>query len=273
MLTQVADGVLVHRSEILQNNTVVVRGEAGALLVDPGITSGEMSCLARDLAELGQPAAAGFATHPDWDHVLWQDDLGDVPRYGTARCAAFMRSFRSDPKWREHAEQALPPEVAGETPLELFGLITALPDGNDWLAWDGPRIRIIEHRAHAQGHAALLVEEAGVLIAGDMLSDLFVPMLDFDDDADPIEDYLAALRLFESVAGGAGVVVPGHGTASSGQLRERIEQDRAYVLALRDGKEPDDPRVGSGVRPGWEWVVDIHTGQAQTYAEWARSRG
>jgi len=38
MLRQVAEGVLVHQSELLQNNTVVVQGRAGVLLIDPGIT-------------------------------------------------------------------------------------------------------------------------------------------------------------------------------------------------------------------------------------------
>ncbi|MFC7830014.1 hypothetical protein [Streptomyces sp. NPDC057375] len=65
MLTPVADGVLVHQSELLRNNTVVVQGEAGVLVVDPGLTTGEMSCLAEDLRRLGQPVVAGFATHPD----------------------------------------------------------------------------------------------------------------------------------------------------------------------------------------------------------------
>jgi hypothetical protein len=31
---------------------------------------------------------AGFATHPDWDHVLWDAALGDAPRFGTTRGAA-----------------------------------------------------------------------------------------------------------------------------------------------------------------------------------------
>ena len=44
MLTAVAEGVLVHQSELLQNNTVVVQGRAGMLLVDPGITASEMAC-------------------------------------------------------------------------------------------------------------------------------------------------------------------------------------------------------------------------------------
>jgi glyoxylase-like metal-dependent hydrolase (beta-lactamase superfamily II) len=43
MLRQVADGVLIHQSELLQNNTIVVQGRAGALLIDPGLTGDEFS--------------------------------------------------------------------------------------------------------------------------------------------------------------------------------------------------------------------------------------
>ena len=41
MLTQVAEGVLVHQSELLLNNTAVVQGRAGVLLIDAGITGEE----------------------------------------------------------------------------------------------------------------------------------------------------------------------------------------------------------------------------------------
>ena len=174
MLTQVAEGVLVHRSELLQNNAVVVQGRAGVLLVDPGITGDEMACLANDLRELGQRVVAGFATHPDWDHVLWHAELGEAPRYGTARSAASMRDLLSNADWKARVAEMLPPEIADETPLDLFGLITGLPAGAAQIPWDGPDVRIIEHPAHAQGHAALLIEERGVLVAGDMLSDILI---------------------------------------------------------------------------------------------------
>jgi hypothetical protein len=49
MLTQVGEGVLVHQSELLQNNAVVAQGRAGVLLIDPGIQGSEMACLANDL--------------------------------------------------------------------------------------------------------------------------------------------------------------------------------------------------------------------------------
>jgi glyoxylase-like metal-dependent hydrolase (beta-lactamase superfamily II) len=68
MLKQVAEGVLVHQSELLQNNAVVVQDRAGVLLIDPGITGDEMADLAKDIHELGQPVVAGFSTLPDWGH-------------------------------------------------------------------------------------------------------------------------------------------------------------------------------------------------------------
>ena len=270
-MRQVADGVLVHRSELLQNNAVVVQGGAGVLLIDPGITGDEMVDLANDLRESGPSVLAGFATHPHWDHVLWHTALGEAPRYGTARCADEMRDLLSNADWKARVAEGLPQEVAEEVPLDLFGLITGLPAESALIPWDGPDVRILEHRAHAQGHAALFIEEHGVLVAGDMLSDVLIPMLDLSA-ADPIEDYLTALALFESVASDADVVVPGHGSVGvADQVRARIDQDLAYVHALREGRDPSDPRIGPSAKPGWEWVSDVHSWQLQRLRE--RSEG
>lgn len=272
MLTQVAEGVLVHESVFVQSNAVVVQGDAGVLLIDPGIAESEIDCLANDLGELGRPVVAGFSTHPDWDHVLWHARLGSAPRYGTARGAAAIREQLSEPDAKERiAGHLVETEVAGQVPLDLLGLITGLPAEITHVPWDGPAARILEHRAHAPGHAALLIEERGVLVAGDMLSDVLVPMLDLDA-AEPIEDYLAALELFKSVASDVEVVVPGHGSVGGAdQVRVRIELDRAYVQALRAGSVPVDPRVGPTARPGWEWVAYVHEGQLQRLAQAGKS--
>jgi glyoxylase-like metal-dependent hydrolase (beta-lactamase superfamily II) len=269
MLRSVAEGVWTHQSALLENNAVVVQGESGALVVDPGLTASEMACLAGDLRGLGHGVVAGFATHPDWDHVLWHPELGDAPRYGTARCAAVMAAFRSDPDWKARAAEALPPEIAEEVPLDLFGRITALPVGAVQIPWEGPRVQVIELPAHAPGHAALFVEERGVLIAGDMLSDVLVPNLDvLNDTNDPIAEYLVGLQRLEDVAAEADVVVPGHGSAGGAEaLRARIELDREYVLALAAGRVPGDLRVGATAKPGWEWTTDISAEQVQRLAE------
>ncbi|MEJ3658386.1 MBL fold metallo-hydrolase [Actinomycetes bacterium KLBMP 9759] len=266
MLTQVAEGVLVHQSELLQNNAVVVQDQAGVLVVDPGITESEMACLATDIRESGRPVVAGFSTHPDWDHVLWHTDLGEAPRYGTARCAEFMRDLLSKAGWKARVAEGLPPEIADDIPLDLFGLVTALPAGTARVPWDGPEVRIVEHPAHAEGHAALLIEARGVLVAGDMLSDILMPFPDLAA-ANPIEDYLVGLRLLESVAGDVDVLVPGHGSVcGSDEIRGRIELDREYVQALRDGRVPDDPRIGPSATYGTDWLPAVYEWQAQQLA-------
>ena len=266
MLRQVAEGVLIHESEFMQSNAVVVQGRAGVLLIDPGVTGDEIACLANDLRELGQLVVAGFSTHPHWDHLLWHARLGAAPRYGTARCTATVRDRLSDAGAKARVAALIPPDIAEQVPLDLLGLITGLPAEMARIPWNGPQVRIIEHQAHAPGHAALLIEERGVLVAGDMLSDVLIPMLDLNA-ADPIEDYLAALRLLEGVAGDVDVVVPGHGSIGGAeQVHARIDQDRAYLHALRDADVLSDPRVGPSATFGKDWLPGVHERQLQHLA-------
>jgi glyoxylase-like metal-dependent hydrolase (beta-lactamase superfamily II) len=224
-----------------------------------------MACLANDLSDLGQTVVAGFSTHPHWDHLLWHASLGEAPRYATARCAAIVRDRLSDARTKARIAELIPPDIVDQVPLDLLGPITGLPAETERIPWDGPQARIIEHQAHAPGHAALLIEERGVLVAGDLLSDVLIPLLDLNNSADPIEDYLAALRLLEGVAGDVGVVVPGHGSvAEADQIHARIEQDRAYLHAVRDAQVVSDQRVGpSGT---YDWMAGVHERQLQNLA-------
>jgi glyoxylase-like metal-dependent hydrolase (beta-lactamase superfamily II) len=234
----------------------------------------EMADLADDLRELDQPVVAGFSTHPHWDHLLWHARLGAPPRYGTARCAASSRAWLSDAGAPARIAELIPPDIVEQVPLDLLGHITGLPAEVAQVPWDGPGVRIVEHQAHAPGHAALVIEVRGVLIAGDMLSDVLIPMLDLNGSADPIGDYLAALRRLEAAAGETEVVVPGHGSVGGGgQVRARLELDRAYVHALRDGGVLEDPRISPSATFGKGWLPDVHERQrkgltAERRASW-----
>jgi glyoxylase-like metal-dependent hydrolase (beta-lactamase superfamily II) len=267
VLRQVAEGVLIHESDFIQSNAIVVQGRTGVLLIDPGITGSEMADLAKDLHEVGQPVVAGFSTHPHWDHLLWHASFGEAPRYGTARCAADIQDLLSKADWKAQVAEVLPPDIGEEIPVDdLFGLITGLPAETAQIPWDGPEVRIIEHQAHARGHAALLIEERGALVAGDMLSDILIPFLNLEA-ADPIGDYLAALELLEGAADDVDVTITGHGSVGAAdQVRARIKQDRAYVQALREGGVPDDPRVSPSATFGQGWLPGVHEWQSTQLA-------
>jgi glyoxylase-like metal-dependent hydrolase (beta-lactamase superfamily II) len=251
MLNEVADGVWVRQSEWVWSNATVVRAEAGLILVDPGIAGADLEQLADDVDRLGIPVVAGFSTHLHWDHLLWHSRFGDVPRYATRASADAAGAVR------ERAQEMAAGSASG-IPLDLIGHLTPLPA-------DGGPVpgEIVEHEAHAIGHAAVLLRDRGVLIAGDMLSDVLIPLLD-PRRPDQVSAYGAALdRLGEAVSH-VDVVVPGHGAVAEGpEVAARLAADRAYLEALRRGEDPVDARLEQ------DWLSGPH----QSNQELARLSG
>ena len=93
--------------------------------------------------------------------------------------AEALRHPRRRPRCQSspRAGAAMAAESASGIPLDLVALVTPVPA-------DGGQVpgEIIEHQAHAVGHAAVLLADRGVLLAGDMLSDVLIPLFDFRQD-------------------------------------------------------------------------------------------
>jgi glyoxylase-like metal-dependent hydrolase (beta-lactamase superfamily II) len=220
------------------------------ILIDPGIEGSELNELGDDLDRLGVPVVAGFSTHPHWDHLVWHARFGDVPRYATAAGAQVAGETREQ-------QQEGAAEEASDVPLDLVALVTPLPA-------DGGPVpgEIIEHQAHAVGHAAVLLADRGVLLAGDMLSDVLIPLFDSRQD-DQAGAYETALDQLGEAASHVDVVIPGHGAVAEGpEVAARLAADRAYIDALRRGEEPVDARLEQ------DWLYGIH----QSNVEQARGR-
>lgn len=257
-LVEVAPDVWVATAEIWTTTSTVVVGRGGeTLVVDPAVTVAEVDALAESVRVRGWRVTAGFATHPHWDHVLWSRAWGDARRWATARAAQTAR--RRATELVDAAEAAAPGHDPG-----LVGALTPLPRGATRLPWpvgtecDPGAVRVVEHDAHAPGHAAVLVR--GVLLAGDMLSDVEVPLVDTGSRF-PVRTYRGALGALELAAREADVLVPGHGTPAVGRdaVAERFAADHAYLDALeaavgRDGVTVEDPRLAG-------YVATWHDGQ------------
>ncbi|HUB41086.1 MAG TPA: MBL fold metallo-hydrolase [Streptosporangiaceae bacterium] len=246
-LAEVAAGVLVATAVQYTTTSTVVLGAGGScLVVDPSVTVAEVSGLADELARRNLRPVAGWATHAHWDHLLWCAELGDVPRYSTQRGVELAQRERAG--LIEGVNAAAPGHD-----MDVFARLTVL-DGNR-IPWDGPATMLVEHDAHEVGHGAIFLPETGTLLAGDMLSDLEIPLL-YPGDPDPVGQYRAGLELLAALDV-VRTVVPGHGNVGDAiEFRRRVDADRRYLDKLESGvREADDERIGSA------WLVSEHERQ------------
>jgi len=249
-LAEVADGVLVGTSELYLTTTTVVVGRAGrCLVIDPAITPADLAVLAAELAGRGLRPVVGWSTHPHWDHVLWSAALGDAPRFAAPAAAAAAAAGRAG--LAAEAERSAPGHDLG-----LLGVLTPLPPGADRIGWDGPEARAVIHDGHAPGHGAVFLPAAGALIAGDMCSDVEIPLLDLAS-ADPLGGYRAGLGRLAALPG-VRLVIPGHGRpGDAAEFRRRLDADRRYLDALERGETSRDPRLTQ------DWLRAEHDAQTR----------
>lgn len=272
-LTAISPAVRFTSSALYRTASGVVAGRDGAvLLVDPGVLPAELAGLAAELAGAGLRPAAGVATHAHWDHVLWAESLGAAPRFATATTAELVATRRGDLVERPLAGWGDEHYVRFE--VAVAGRLEAAP-ADGLIPWPGPPVRLVPAGGHCPGHAAVLVEGDGVLFAGDMVSEIEIPLPDWELEPDPLGAYRDGLDALARLAAVA-VVVPGHGSpGDAAELRRRIDADRRYLDALEASVAPvaaaggdaeaavaaahlDDPRLA-----GWPPMTGAHAGNAR----------
>ncbi|MDR7187389.1 glyoxylase-like metal-dependent hydrolase (beta-lactamase superfamily II) [Microbacterium sp. BE35] len=234
-MIEVAEGVLVATSRVMSTTSTVLCRDGEALLVDPAWMPDELDAIADELDARGLRVIGGFATHAHHDHLLWHPRFGSAPRSASEATAALARDER----------EALVAALGADFPAELVQLMGRV-DGTDAeippsSVPRGFAPELVVHDGHAPGHTAVWLREQRMLIAGDMLSDLELP-LPFDPDDLPA--YLAALDLLAPLATQADVVIPGHGTPGSDAVR-RLDADRRYLDDVVAARRPDDPRLAN----------------------------
>ena len=233
-LHEAAPGVLVATSRTDSLNSVIIEGlDNGALLIDPGWHQDELDELAAELRERSLSPVAGLSTHAHHDHLLWHPSFGDVPRWATPDTVRIAGAKRAE------ILDELGPGFTSEV-LALVGKVSALP-GLD-VPWAGPELDVILHDAHIVGHTAVWMADSGILIAGDMLSDVELPLPDGDDIHGALATYRAGLDTLAPYASIAKLVIPGHGSITTDGFG-RLEADRRYLDDLYHGRESHDIRL------------------------------
>lgn len=240
-LHEVTPGVLVATSSIMATNTTVLTDGHEALVVDPSWTPDELDSLASQLRERCLRVIGGFATHAHHDHLLWHPDLGAAPRLASPRTAALAREER------DGLQQALGPSFPPDL-KDLMGRVEPTERMPEHCVPDGLTVELLIHDGHAPGHTALWLPRRGVLIAGDMLSDVEVPLPFWPDD---VPAYRRGLELLSEAASVARYVIPGHGTVGT-DAAGRLRADETLLRnAADDVEQPDDPRLHDPTMRGY----------------------
>jgi glyoxylase-like metal-dependent hydrolase (beta-lactamase superfamily II) len=237
---EVASGIHLTTSRRYATTSTVIVSNGQALVVDPAWDADELAAMAPLVQHLGARCAAGLATHLHYDHVLWHPDLGDVPRWSSAWAADQWSASRGD----------LVQPLIGDIPddlVDLAGRIRPLAELRLDLA--GRDVVLHAHDAHARGHLAVEIPDAGVLIAGDMLSDIELPYPDADEP--DLGLYLDGLDRLAPVVSRCTVLIPGHGSPTHDPMA-RLDADRRYLDAVMSGSPVDDPRLAN------EGMREIH---------------
>jgi glyoxylase-like metal-dependent hydrolase (beta-lactamase superfamily II) len=219
--------VLVATSRIWQTTCVLVRGGDEGFVVDSPVLSDELEVLPAICEQASFPVSGLLATHGDWDHLLGRLAFPGAALGVAETTAARMRG---EPGAAQRELRAFDEEhyVERERPLAL-GEVQPLPVPGKLDVGD----EVIElHPAdgHTADGMALWLGWAGVLVCGDYLSPVELPML---SPGGSRSAYLATLRRLEPLVEAAAHVVPGHGTVLDAERALAIlREDVAYLEGL-----------------------------------------
>jgi glyoxylase-like metal-dependent hydrolase (beta-lactamase superfamily II) len=225
--------VLVATSRVWQTTCAIVRNGDEAFVVDSPVFPDELEVLPSILEHAGFPFTGLLATHGDWDHLLGRlafpsASLG-VAETTAARLAAEpgaaareLRAF-DDEHYLDRA-----------APLSL-GQVQALPVPGH-VGIGAEELELHPADGHTADGMAIWIGWARVLLAGDYLSPVEVPMISAGGSRD---NYLATLRRLEPLVDAAAYVVPGHGEVLEGARAAAIlREDVNYLAKLPDGELP-----------------------------------
>jgi glyoxylase-like metal-dependent hydrolase (beta-lactamase superfamily II) len=221
--------VIVVTSRLWQTTCTLVRRESEAFCIDSPVLPDELELLPTIAAQSGFAVAGLLATHGDWDHVLGRYAFG-VPLGVAETTAAVLRGGSAQRDLKAFDDEHY---VARPGPLAL-GTPQELPVPGHCALGDG-ELDLLPTGGHTADGMAVWVPWASVLVVGDHLSPIEIPML---SPGGSIEAYLETLDRLEPQVERAEHVVPGHGEPLDGERALAIlREDRAYLDALRvDGE-------------------------------------
>jgi glyoxylase-like metal-dependent hydrolase (beta-lactamase superfamily II) len=227
------EDVIAVTSRAYATGSVLVRNGGEAFLVDSPVFPDELEILPGIAAQSQFNVVGILATHADWDHLLGRYAFPEAP-LGMAESSAarlINEPGAAQRKLREFDDELY---VTRPAPLSLPG--SQRLDTPGYIDIGEQALQVHPADGHTVDGMAVWVPWARVLIAGDYLSPVEIPMI---SEGGSVSAYLATLNRLEALVQEAEHVVPGHGGPIDAQRALAIlREDRAYLEGLPDSALP-----------------------------------
>ncbi len=226
--------LLVFVSAFWQTGCTAVRSGEEGFVIDSPVLPHELEALVQVLEQSGFPVSGLLVTHGDWDHLLGRHAFPDTSLGCGESTAAALAAHPELPQ-RELAEFDDEHYIDGRPALELDGLQHLPVPGHLALGAAGHELELHPASGHTVDGTAYFIPWLGVLVCGDYLSPVEIPWISAGGS---VHAYLATLERFAELVARAETIVPGHGgPIDSDRAARLIEEDAAYLEALRSGAE------------------------------------
>jgi glyoxylase-like metal-dependent hydrolase (beta-lactamase superfamily II) len=214
---EVAAGIYLAVAEPATVNLALIVGDERAVLVDAGSTPEQGRRLRAAAAEVTNRVLVGVVvTHWHYDHSFGLAAFADLETIGHESVAGRLRS---GPARRQATELGFDPAELG-APGRSIAVAAALDLG-------GRRVEIAHlGRGHTAGDLVVVVPEADVIFAGDLIESAGAPW--FGEDSFP-EEWAATLDGVLGLMTARSRAVPGHGDLVD---REFVFDQRGRIAAV-----------------------------------------
>jgi glyoxylase-like metal-dependent hydrolase (beta-lactamase superfamily II) len=227
-VTALHSDVIVFVSDVWQTTCTAVRAGDEGFLIDSPVYPEELRALPGVLEQAGFPISGLLATHGDWDHLLGRLAFPGAA-LGCAESTAQRLGGELGSAQRRLREFDAEHYVQRPGPLSL-GTLQALPVPGKLELGPAEEIELYEASGHTGDGLALWLQWVSVLVCGDYLSPVEIPML---SPGGGVEAYRATLARLGELTATAEWVVPGHGGPISRERARAIAaEDLAYLDAL-----------------------------------------
>jgi glyoxylase-like metal-dependent hydrolase (beta-lactamase superfamily II) len=221
--------VIVFVSQVWQTTCTAVRAGDEGFLIDSPVYPEELEAVPNVLSRAGFPVSGLLATHADWDHLLGRLAFPDLSLGVGEPTAKRMEASVGD---AQRALRAFDDEhyVSRERPLALAGIQPLPVPGRLSVGSGGRELELHSAAGHTADGVAFWMPWLEVLVCGDYMSPVEIPMI---SDGGSLDAYLATLERLRPLVESAETVVPGHGAPLD---RDRalavLDEDVAYLRAL-----------------------------------------